>query len=424
MAVTRLAGLGGPNIIIDEDRQREILSAAVEKIGVKRGKVLLLPPDRTRGQSGAGPLTRMACELLPGCEIDIMPALGTHVAMSADQLTAMFGRIPRGRFVEHRWRSDLKRLGEVPGEFVKEVSGGVVDYPIPIEINRRLTEGGYDLILSIGQVVPHEVVGMANGSKNIFVGAGGQETINRSHFLGAAYGMERMMGRIDTPVRKVFDYADDRYLSGLPIRYVLTVVGRDGEGRLVMRGLFVGDGQKTFREAAALSQQVNLNYLDEPLKKVVVYLDPHEFSSTWLGNKSIYRTRMAIADRGELIVIAPAVKEFGEDPEIDRLIRKYGYRGTQATLAAVSANQDLRGNLSAAAHLIHGSSEGRFTIIYATDPAKLSRAEVESVGFQWMPLADALKLYDPSKLKDGPQGDFFYVSNPALGLWALRSRFA
>jgi hypothetical protein len=82
--------------------------------------------------------------------------------------------------------------------------------------------------------------------------------------------------------------------------------------------------------------------------------------STWLGNKAVYRTRMAMADGGELIILAPGVKEFGEDHEIDRLIRKYGYRGTPATLAAVKANEELRNNLSAAAHLIHGSSEGRF----------------------------------------------------------------
>ena len=55
--------------------------------------------------------------------------------------------------------------------------------------------------------------------------------------------------------------------------------------------------------------------LDQPLRKAVVYLDPHEFRSTWLGSKAIYRTRMALADGAELIILAPAVKEFGEDTD-------------------------------------------------------------------------------------------------------------
>src|SRR3990172_7027781 len=134
-----------------------------------------------------------------------------------------------------------------------------------------------------------------------------------------------------------------------------------------------------FSRAADLSLRVNFTLLDAPLKKVVVYLDPSEFKSTWLGNKSIYRTRMAMADGGELVILAPGLKEFGEDPEIDRLIRKYGYRGTPATLAAVQANPELANNLSAAAHLIHGSSEGRFRITYC--PGSQMRAEaIRSVG--------------------------------------------
>ena len=101
--------------------------------------------------------------------------------------------------------------------------------------------------------------------------------------------------------------------------------GLNADGELEVSGLFVGDDRECFERAAELSLQVNFEMLDEPLEKVVVYLDPEEFKSTWLGNKSIYRTRMAIADGGELIVLGPGVREFGEDAEIDRLIRKYGY---------------------------------------------------------------------------------------------------
>ena len=171
--------------------------------------------------------------------------------------------------------------------------------------------------------------------------------------------------------------------------------------------------------------KVNFNILEKPLKKVVVYLDPSEFKSTWVGNKSIYRTRMAMADGGELIVLAPGLKEFGEDKEIDRLIRKYGYRGTPATLKSLKENEELNNNLSAAAHLIHGSSEGRFSITYC--PGSLSRKEIESVNFKYHDLSDMLKKFDPEKLKDGfnktyDGSELYYISNPALGLWASKQK--
>ena len=317
---------------------------------------------------------------------------------------------------------------EVPGKLIREWSGGLVDYSVRIEVSQLLF-GGYDLILSVGQIVPHEVVGMANYTKNIVVGAGGSDIINKSHFLGAAYGMERMMGRIETPVRRLFNYGVEKFLRELPIVYVLTVMEKDKAGSgMTMRGLYVGDDMETFTLGARLSQKVNLDQLDRPLKKVLVYLDPHEFKSTWLGNKAIYRTRMAMADGGELIVLAPGLKEFGEDAEIDRLIRKYGYRGTPATLAAVKANAELRNNRSAAAHLIHGSSEGRFRITYCPGPG-MSREAIRSVGFEPGDLDAALKHYRPERLKDGPNRlangeEVFYISNPALGLWALKSQFA
>jgi nickel-dependent lactate racemase len=291
-------------------------------------------------------------------------------------------------------------------------------------VNRHISQGNFDLILSIGQVVPHEVIGMANYNKNILVGTGGREGINRSHYLGAVYGMERIMGRAQNPVRNVLNYASDHFLRHLPIVYVLTVVGRQADGGLAVRGLFIGDDAECFNLAAALSLKVNFEILDEPIRKAVVYLDPAEFHSTWLGNKAIYRTRMALADGAELIVLAPGVKEFGEDRTIDGLIRKYGYRGTPATLEAVNAHEDLANDLSAAAHLIHGSSEGRFTITWC--PGHLSKEEVEGVGFKYGDLNAMLARYDPQKLSFGSNQvdgeDVYFISNPGLGLWAWRGK--
>jgi nickel-dependent lactate racemase len=397
--------------------------AALRVLDRQARRVLILPPDHTRLNSGAGELTRLLYELItPSATVDIMPTLGTHSPMTPGQLRLMFGdTIPLDRFFVHDWRNDVRYVGTVPANLIREWSGGRVAYDVAVEVSNRLF-AGYDLIVSVGQLVPHEVVGIAGYTKNIMTGAGGPDTINKSHFLGAACGMERIMGRIDTPVRRLFNYGVHTFLRELPIVHVLTVMQKAGDA-MAMRGLYIGDDDATFTTGARLAQEVNLILLNKPLSKVLAYLDPQEFKSTWLGNKAIYRTRMALADGGELIILAPGLKEFGEDPEIDRLIRRYGYHGTPATLAAVQADAALRDNLSAAAHLIHGSSEGRFRIKYCPGPG-LSAAAIRAVGFE----AGDLRRYQPERLKDGfntlPGGEeIFYISNPALGLWALRSQF-
>ena len=422
------AAKGGPEVNISDAELRQMIVDSLEKIAIKPEKVLLIPPDFTRFNSYAGPITAMVYEMLKdSCHIDIIPALGTHVAMTEEEIRAMFGPdIPMECFKVHDWRNDVVKKGVVSGELIKEWSEGKVDYDVNIEVNKILF-GGYDLILSIGQIVPHEVVGMANYTKNIMVGVGGSDIINKSHFLGAAYNMERIMGQAKSPVRKLFNYGVDEFLGDLPLYYMLTVMARDdASGKMQMRGFFVGDDEEAFLKACKVSQQTNLELLDEPLDKVIVYLDPEEFKSTWLGNKAVYRTRMAIADDGDLIVLAPALREFGEDKEIDRLIRKYGYKGTPATLKAVKENPELGNNLSAAAHLIHGSSEGRFKITYCPGP-NTTKEEIESVGFAYGDLEETMRKYDFENLKDGfnvVNGEkIFYISNPALGLWALKEKF-
>ena len=416
---------GSPTTELSSIEIRAGLREALAKLG-ERKKVLAVPPDFTRFHSKAGELTEMVWEFYGDKLTDILPALGTHTAMPDHQIATMFGKTPRELFRVHDWRNDIVTLGEVPGEFMREVSEGKLDYAWPAQVNKLLRDGGHDLILSIGQVVPHEVVGMANGSKNIFIGTGGVMGIHRSHFLGAVYGMERMMGHADTPVRRVLNYASEHFGKLLPqIVYVQTVVNKNAQGDLVMRGMFIGDDNECFERAAELSLKCNFLMMDREIKKAVVYLDPHEFHSTWLGNKSIYRTRMALADDAELIVLAPGVKEFGEDKQIDVLIRKYGYCGTPATLEAVKTDADLAGNLSAAAHLIHGSSEGRFTIRYC--PGHLTREEIEGVHFEYGDLAEYAAKYNPEKMADGWNvvngEEIYFISNPGLGLWAFEGRF-
>ncbi|MCK4880499.1 MAG: DUF2088 domain-containing protein [Bacteroidales bacterium] len=416
---------GAPDAVLTDQDIGRGLTEALRKIGPKK-RVLAIPPDMTRYHSMAGRLTEMAWEYYGERLTDVLPALGTHAAMTGEEIGKMFGAVPRSIFRVHDWRNDVVSMGEVPASYVEAVSEGRVSYSWPAQVNRLLVEGQHDLILSIGQVVPHEVVGMANYNKNIFVGTGGTEGINKSHFLGAAYGMERIMGRAKTPVRDLLNYASDHFASELPVVYVQTVVGRNSVGELVVRGLYIGDDDECFIKAAKLSLEVNFQMLEQPLHKVVVYLEPEEFKSTWLGNKSIYRTRMAIADGGELVVLAPGLKEFGEDEEIDRLIRKYGYLTTPEILKAVEENADLQENLSAAAHLIHGSTEGRFSVTYC--PGHLTREEIESVNYRYGELEVLAARYDPLILKEGfntmPDGEqIYYISNPALGLWSWKEKF-
>ncbi|MBG0861250.1 MAG: DUF2088 domain-containing protein [Bacteroidales bacterium] len=400
------------------------LYSALVKLGPRK-KVLVVPPDFTRFHSRAGDITTLLYNYYKKNLRDILPALGTHAPMADSEIDEMYKGVPKELFRIHDWRKDIVTTGTVPGEYISEITEGAVDYSWPAQMNRLVFKGGHDLILSVGQVVPHEVIGMANYNKNLFVGTGGPEGINKSHFIGAVYGMERIMGKASNPVRSMLNYASEHFITHLPVVYIHTVIARDDSGKLVIRGLYIGDDENVFRLAADLSIKVNFTVFDKPLKKAVVYLDPSEFRSTWLGNKSIYRTRMAMADNGELIVLAPGLMEFGEDKEIDRLVRKYGYRGTPATLTAVKGNEELRNNLSAAAHLIHGSTEGRFSVTYC--PGYLTRREIESVNFKYADMGEMLKKYDPGKLKEGfnrmPDGEeIFFVSNPAVGLWSCRER--
>ncbi len=398
---------------------RDALQQTFDKIGMPK-KALLLPPDFSRKYSRAGELTCLCHELLGDRIADVMPALGTHDPMDEQELNKMFPGLPHDLIRPHRWRQEVVDLGTVPAAFVKEVTGGLYDRPWKAQVNQLLRDGGHDLIFSIGQVVPHEVIGMANYSKNIFIGTGGKDGINESHYLSAVWGIEQTLGRADTPLRKILNYAQDHFCQNLPLLYALTVVEPMPDGTMHTRGLFIGDDHDTFYMAAELSDKVNIYDLDRAPKHVVAYLEPDEFKSTWLGNKAIYRTRLAIADGGKLTVIAPNVGKFGEDNRIDALIRKYGYQTKAEIMQLVADNQDLAEQPSAAAHLVHGSHENRFEVVYAA--GKLTDDEIRSVNYTPGNLKSLQQKYNVETLTDGwhpdPDGDeFYFVRNPSLGLW-------
>ena len=285
----------------------------------------------------------------------------------------------------------------------------------------------YTTAVSIGPVFPHEVSGFSNGLKNLLVGLGGKSFVDYSHWLGALYGIERIMGRLGTPVRRVFNYAHEDHFETLGIVYVLTVIDKDKN----LRGLYVGNDPETHARAAALSKQLNVNVVDEPLDTVVVNLDPSEFTSFWLCNKAVYRTRMGIADNGHLIAIAPGLRSCADDPVknrlMDGLIMEYGYHGTPAIMKAVADDILMRENLSVAAHLIHGSPEGRFRVTFATDPSLMPESLVRRLGFEWMDVHDAIQKYLPSIYGLGmqrlPGGErFYFVPDPSNVLLSTKDK--
>jgi nickel-dependent lactate racemase len=436
-----LRSVGGAAQAISSDELREIVDeiATTEIVASGAERVLLVPPDVTRLHSRAGEITGSLFERLSaaGCEVAVLPALGTHVAMTPRQADLLFGdRIPFDRILQHRWREGLVRLGEIGAEEISALTAGRMTDPIPVEVDELLLSG-WDLVVSVGQVGPHEVIGMANFTKNLIIGLGGAPTIHRSHFLGALCDMETIMGRAHSPVRDVVDAAFDRFLAPrVSVLWLLTVMEDTPDG-VVQRGLFVGRGRSSesggaaYEAAADLSARCNINLLPSPFRRVTCWLNPDELTTTWVANKAVYRTRMALADGGELVVLAPGVSRFGEDPVIDALIRRHGYCGTPATLAALQRDPELADNLGAAAHLIHGSSEGRFRIVYCTDPATggLTRDEIEGVGYAWRSLpAELDHLGVTSGTATGPRVDrdgvsFTHIANPALGLWATSTRF-
>ena len=404
-----------------------VLDAFLEKkVHRETQKILIIPPDQTRLQSRAGLITNyLYQQLSPKKRVRIMPALGTHVPMSDTEIDHMFGdNIPKEHFLDHDWRNDVTICGQLDVATVEAIAEGSVSLPVDVSVNKVLFDD-WDLIISVGQIVPHEVIGMANYTKNILVGIGGEDIIHKSHFIGAAYNMEKIMGKADTPVRKVLNLGFQKYLGHLPIEFIHTVISSE-EKTTVLRGVYCGHGDDVFLEPCKLSQKYNINLLDKPLQKAVVYLDPAKFKTTWLGNKAIYRTRMAMADDGELIVLAPGLNEFGEDKQIDTLIRQYGYQSIDSLNDSIQTDKNLRDNLSAAAHLVHGSSDGRFKITYCPGNG-VSREEIESVGYSYMAFEEAAKLYNYPSLSEGWNDvngeDIFFISNPALGLWALREKF-
>jgi carbohydrate kinase (thermoresistant glucokinase family) len=432
---------GGSDAALGDDDLDVIADAIAREIdraptANRARRVLLVPPDQTRARSRAGDLTwRLVRDLQTrGCEVGVLPALGTHRAMEEHDAKVLFaGQLEADRLLIHDWRGGVTELGRVRSDEVAALSDGLLSEEVVVEVASALLEG-WHLVVSLGQVLPHEVIGVGGYSKNLVVGLGGQSFIGASHLLGALVGIETIIGETASPVRDLVDTAFDRMLSPrVDVLFVLTVVEPMAQGD-TLRAVLTGrggtgrSGGGAFATAASMARDCNVTTVDAPWARASCWLDADEFRSTWLGNKAIYRTRRALATGAELIVLAPGVERFGEDPAIDRLIRRHGYRGTAAALAAAEDDPELRASPATLAHLIHGSSDGRFSVTYCTDPDSggLTSEELAAVGYEWRPLAEELaSLGVDGTTPSGPaidrSGDpFEHVAQAALGLWVAR----
>ena len=407
------------------DAARKAAEQARERICRDPGRVLLLPPDITRAHSGAGMITEELYKIFSKtAEVYVIPTLGQHLPHTPEQNKWMFGSIPEERILKHDWRNGSTLIGEVPAEFVKEVSKGKADWSIPIALNTPLVTEKWDLVINVGHVVPHEVLGFANHNKNYFIGLGGKPTICASHMMAACCGIENNLGNLITPLRKCYNKAEEDFLGFLPDCFIEVTMAYDSEGRLGHTGVYVGDDVDVYLDAAKVSREQNITIVP-PLKKVVAVMQGDEFYSTWVANKAIYRTRMAMADGGELLVIAPGLKRFGEQADVDELIRKYGYSGTENVMKLWKTEPILQDLTHGTAHLIHGSSEGRFKITYA--PGHISKEDMESVCFGYADLQETLKRYNPETMKNGfnvmPDGEeVYFISTPSAGLWSTKEK--
>ena len=404
---------------------RRAADEARERICRDPKRVLLLPPDITRAHSGAGKITEELYKIFSTtADVYVIPTLGQHLPHTPEQNRWMFGSIPEEKILEHDWRNGATKLGEVPASFVEEVSKGKANWSIPVCLNSTLVEEKWDLVINVGHVVPHEVLGFANHNKNYFIGLGGKETICASHMMAACCGIENNLGCLLTPLRQCYNKAEEDFLGFLPDCYFEVTMAYDENDVLGHTGVYVGDDLDVYLDAARASREQNVTVVP-PLKKIVAVMQGDEFYSTWVANKAIYRTRMAMADGGELLIIAPGLRRFGEQPDVDELIRKYGYSGTENVMRLWKTEPILQDLTHGTAHLIHGSSEGRFRITYA--PGALSKEEIESVCFGYADLEATLKRYDPKKMKNGfnvmPDGEeVYYIATPSAGLWSTKEK--
>jgi nickel-dependent lactate racemase len=325
-------------------------------------RVLAVIPDRTRDDNTdlLFPMLSQALKERGATQFDALVAQGTHPAMTEAEKRAKIGAgladLPLvGTIFDHHWDrpSELITLGTIGRAEVSSLSGGLMAQDVPVQLNARLAPGAYDYIFVVGATVPHEVAGFAGGSKYFFPGVAGPELTHLTHWLGALATIERVIGRVDTPTRRVIEAAADRVTT--PVIAFTSVSTRSGSG-LSTHALFTGGLRETVRQAAAVSAQVHVRYTGRRYRRVIALLDEH-YDELWVGGKASYKLGGVIEDGGELVIYAPHLT--GISTTHGRLIEKYGYAPLETVREMVEGSDELRANLCVAAHLAHVSYGSR-----------------------------------------------------------------
>jgi lactate racemase len=417
-----VAGTGSARASLSPSDLDAIAGSAIEQ--VPRGaRVLAVIPDRTRDDNTdvLFPIVSKHLARIGASRLDALVAQGTHPAMvDADKREKIgWGKadLPLlGEVFDHHWdRPDnLSSIGTLSSTEVSLLTDGLVDQAVAVRLNSRVADGSYDVIFVLGATVPHEVAGFAGGAKYFFPGVAGPELTHLTHWLGALATIERVIGRVETPTRRMIEAAGA--LVPVPVIAFTSVVTRDPAG-LTTRALFTGDVRETVRRAAAVSSDVHIKYAGRRYRRVVALLDPH-YDELWVGGKASYKLGAIIEPGGELIIYAPHLKHISITH--GRLIEKYGYAPLEQVREMIDGSDELRGNLCVAAHLAHvayagmknakGEYEPRYRISLASQVTEETCRRVR-LGFL------DYRTFDPYQF--GADPDTFIVENAGRDLYLV-----
>jgi lactate racemase len=377
---------------LSEEKIKEIIEAGVSLSLYEKKRVLVLTPDATR-TCPLPMMVRAVREVIGerAVKLDFMVAVGTHPSLTEEKILGLYGITTRWRqekfgrsdFFCHRWDlpETFRRIGYLSEEDVERISGSLLKEKVSIDINKKIF--GYDLILILGPVFPHEVVGFSGGAKYLFPGVSGGELLHFFHWLGALMTCREIIGRKETPVRQVINRAMEKI--GLPIRCLAMVV--DSEGGL--SGLFAGDVKEAWSDAADLSSKIHIVTKKKPYR-IVLGRAPEMYDEIWTAGKVMYKLEQVVADGGKLIIYAP---------HIDRIsstwgdyIEKIGYHVRDYFLAQMENFRDTpRGVLAHSTHVCgtgiykNGVEKPRIEVVLATS---ISKEKCDQINLGYMNPAD------------------------------------
>ena len=353
-----VVGRGAAEVALEPAELREIVREAL--FDIDRGeRVLAIIADKTRDDNTPTLFPFAAAVLAERGvqQFDVLVAQGTHGAMSdADKLAKIGSALPFSNIFDHQWdkTEELVTIGELEGDRVSELTGGLIDRPIELRINRLLREGLYDSVLIFGGTVPHEVAGFAGGAKYFFPGVAGPELTHATHWLAALATVEKIIGRVETPTRHLIEAAAD-FVPSRVISFT-SVVTRDAANELQTHALFAGDFRGALRQAVEVSRHVHIKYTGRKYNRVAALLDEH-YDELWVGGKASYRLGPVIEEGGELIIYAPHLTRLSDTHGY--LIERYGYAPLEVVRELLEQSAELKENLCVAAHLTQVAYAGR-----------------------------------------------------------------